>query len=62
MKICQFWGAENSCHWVRSMKIEYRKFPFSRMTYFKTELYRYVYIIIFGKHLSELFWIVLMYF
>ena len=26
----------------------------------KAELHRYIYIAIFGKHLSELYWIVLM--
>ena len=30
--------------------------------HFKTELYRYMYIVIFGKHLSELYWIALLYF
>ena len=30
--------------------------------YFKAELYRYIYIIIFGKHPSELYWIALMWF
>ena len=27
----------------------------------KVELYRFIYIVIFGKHLSELYWIVLMF-
>ena len=30
--------------------------------HFKAELYRYIHIVISGKHLSELYWIVLMYF
>ena len=28
--------------------------------HFKAELFRYIYVVIFGKHLSELYWIVLM--
>ena len=27
--------------------------------YFKAELYRFIYIVIFDKHLSELYWIIL---
>ena len=34
-------------------------FPLARH-HFKTELYSYIYIVIFGKHFSELCWIVLM--
>ena len=37
-----------------------RKFSFLAPQYFKAELYCYVYIVIFGEHLSELYWIVLM--
>ena len=37
-----------------------RKFSFLARHHFKAELYRYIYIIIFGKHLSELYWIALM--
>ena len=37
-----------------------RKFSFLARHHFKAELYRYIYTIIFGKHLSELCWIVLM--
>ena len=37
-----------------------RKFPFLPRHHFKAELYRYIYIVIFGKHLPELYWIVLM--
>ena len=29
------------------------------VSHFKAELYRYIYIVIFGKHLPELYWIVL---
>ena len=32
-----------------------RKFSFLTRHHFKAELYRYVYIIIFGKHLSEFY-------
>ena len=37
-----------------------RTFPFLARRHFKAELYRYIYIVIFGKHLSELYWIVSM--
>ena len=53
MKICQFRGRE-FMHRVKSMMKKYRNFPFLRRQYFKTELYCYIYIVIFGKHLSEL--------
>ena len=45
-----------------SQKYEERvpKFVFLLRHYFKAELYRCIYIVIFGKHLSELYWIVLM--
>ena len=37
-----------------------RKFSFVARHHFKAELYRYIYTVIFGKRLSELYWIVLM--
>ena len=37
-----------------------RQFSFLARHRFKAELYRYIYTIVFGKHLSELCWIVLM--
>ena len=37
-----------------------RKFSFLKQHHFKAELYRYISIVIFGKHLSELYWVVLM--
>ena len=37
------------------------KFSFLARYLFKAELYRYIYIVIFGKHLAELYWIVLMF-
>ena len=37
-----------------------RKFSFLARHHFKAELYRYIYTVIFGKHLSEFYWIVLM--
>ena len=37
-----------------------RKFSFLARHHFKAELYRYICLVIFGKHLSELYWIVLM--
>ena len=47
-----------------SQKYEERaqKFPFLARNHLKAELYHYIDIVIFGKHLSELYWIVLMYF
>ena len=61
MMICQFWNRE-----FMSLSQKYeekvRKFSFLAQFsyYFKSELYRYIYIVIFGKHLSELYWIILM--
>ena len=59
MKTWQFWGGE-----FMSLSQKYeervRKFSFLARHHFKAELYRYIYIVIFGKHLSELYWIVLM--
>ena len=45
-----------------SQKYEERvqKFSFLIRHHFKAQLYCYIYIVIFGKHLSELYWIVLM--
>ena len=61
MKICQFWSME-----FISLSQKYeervRKFSFLARHYFNAELYRYIYFVIFGKHLSELYWIVLIYF
>ena len=44
-----------------SQKYEERsqKFSFLARHRFKAESYCYIYIVIFGKHLSELYWIVL---
>ena len=39
-----------------------RKFSFFVRHHFKAELYRYIFIVIFGKYLSDLYWIVLMHF
>ena len=60
MKICQFWGRE---FMPLSQKYEkrVRKFSFLARHHFKAELYCYTYIVIFGKQLSELYWIVLMF-
>ena len=61
MNACQFWGRE---FMLLSHKYEERarKFFFLARHHFKAELYRYIYIAIFGKHLSELYWIALMHF
>ena len=37
-----------------------RKFSFLARCHFNAESYCCIYIVIFGKHLSELYWIVLM--
>ena len=37
-----------------------RKFSFLSHNHFKAELYRYICIVIFGKYLPELYWIVLL--
>ena len=56
MKICQFWSMG-----FMSLSQKYeervRKFSFLTRNHFKADLYRYIYIV---KHLSELYWIVLM--
>ena len=39
-----------------------RKFSLLARHHFKTELYCYIYIVIFVKHLSDLCWIILMWF
>ena len=49
-------GAGNSRHWVRSMTKESGNFPFTHNNFLKQN---YI-IIFFGKHLSELYWNVLM--
>ena len=60
MKICQFCGRE-----FISLSQKYeesvRKFSFFAQHHFKAELYRYIFIVIFGNHVSELYWIVLMF-
>ena len=58
MKICQFWGRE---FMSLSQKYEERvgKFFFFARHQFNAELCRYIYIVAFGKRLSELYWIVL---
>ena len=59
INICQFWGRE-----LMSLSQMYEerilKFSFFARDHFKAELYGYIYIVIFGKYLSELCWIVLM--
>ena len=64
MKICQFWGRE---FMSLSQKYEQRvqKISFLARHHFKGELYPYIYIVLYRyvyiyKHLSELYWIVLM--
>ena len=61
MKICQFWGMESmSLNYVFESCQRVPKLSFLARHHFKEDLYRYIYIAIFGKHLSELYWIVLM--
>ena len=52
----------SSATWIHITEYEerVRKFSFLARHHFKSELYRFIYIVIFGKHLSELYWIVLM--
>ena len=38
-----------------------RKFFFLARHHVKAELYHFIYIVVFGKHLFELYWIVLMF-
>ena len=57
MKTCQFWGRELISS---SQKYEKTVWKFSFLAYhFKAELYCYIYIVVFGKHLLELHWTVL---
>ena len=60
-KICQIWGNE-----FRTFSQKYeervRIFFFLIRHHFKAELYRYISVAIFGEHLSELYWIALMFF
>ena len=58
MKLCQFWGREFMLL-SQKYKERVRKFSFLARHHFKAESYRFIYIVIFGKHLSELYWIVL---
>ena len=37
-----------------------RRISFLTQLHFKAELCRYIYIVIFGEHQSEIYWIVLM--
>ena len=59
MKICQFWGKK-----FISLRQKYeerlREFSFFVRNHLKTELYRYIFIIIFGKYLLKFYWIILM--
>ena len=59
MKIYQFLGKEFV---LLSQKYEerVRRFSFLARNHLKPGLYRYIYIFIFGKHLPELYWTVLM--
>ena len=59
MNFSQFWGRE-----FMSLSQKYeervREFSFLAQHHFKAELCGYIYIVIFGKHLLEIYWIVLM--
>ena len=59
MNICQFWSKQ---FMPLSQKYDerVRKFFFLAHHHFKAELYRYIYVAIFGQHLSELYSSVLM--
>ena len=58
---------ENLLFWAREFtsvsqkfKEGVQKFSFLAHYFLKAEPYRYIYIVIFGKHISELYWIVFM--
>ena len=56
MKICKFakFGEGDSYHWARTGEERVRKFSFLTRYRFKAESYRiFIYIVVFGKHLSE---------
>ena len=59
MKICEFLGWE-----FMSLSHKYketvRKFFFLTQLHFKAELYIYIYVVVFAKHPSELYWNILM--
>ena len=57
VKICQLWGRE---FMSLSQKYEERvqKFSILARHHFKTD--RYIFVVIFSKHLSNLYWIALM--
>ena len=57
----QFWG-RGFISLSQKYDEKVRKFSFLARHHFKVELYRYIYTVVFGKHLSELHWIVLMWF
>ena len=44
----------------KKYEVRVQKSSFLARQHFKVELYRYIYIVILGKHLSELCWIILM--
>ena len=58
MKLFQIWGRE-FMSLSQEYKVRVRKFSFLAWHHFKAELYRYIFIVIFGKHLSQLQLIVL---
>ena len=57
----QFWG-RGFISLSQKYEEKVRKFSFLARHHFKVELYRYIYTVVSGKHLSELHWIVLMWF
>ena len=59
MKICQFWG-NKFIPLIQKYEERVRKFSFFARNHLKTELYRYIFIIIFGKYLLKFYWIILM--
>ena len=53
MKICQFLG-RGFMTLCKKYEERVREFSFLARHYFNAELYRYIYIVIFGKHLPEI--------
>ena len=59
MKICQFWS-KKFISLSQKYEERVRQFSIFARNHLKTELYRYIFIIIFGKYLLKFYWIKLM--
>ena len=56
MKICQFWS-KKFISLSQKYEERVRQFSIFARNHLKTELYRYIFIIIFGKYLLKFYWI-----